>query len=395
MTNKKKSSLLKYTCKLSLFEILRRFFVCWFFMFFCALIITQQESFLIKTSLLPNTSVFVLEWTPEDWWFDSTLWHWSASEWDYLFQESSSSSSWSSSQEPVYVAQPKDFIDDGVIPNISSTWNISVSTWKNTTSTFTAAIATGFTTWINLLTWNLTWFVDTPDLTWWNSCITPWWERLAHKDFVLAYEQRKDVSNLCNVQKRYCFNWKLTWSYPQKSCKEHTLYSYIKPEPVSYVEETKNPYVQPNKPSLSWADFDIHGHIDWSTTPIDVWWNDGLLQPSSSSSLHQTSTKQKWCVTPWWKSIPNGQFVKAYKSSLGLLDVPCDVELRLCVLWNLKWSYSYRTCTFKKMTYRDYMVDNYNLESTTTSDLMNTLQTEEKETVYKNSSFWKWLDKYF
>ena len=47
------------------------------------------------------------------------------------------------------------------------------------------------------------------------------------------------------------------------------------------------------------------------------------------------------------------------------------------------------------MTYRDYLIQNYDQEQPTVGDLLNTVAPEEKETTYTNSSFWKWLDKYF
>ena len=45
-------------------DILKRFLVVWFLMFFCALVITQQESFWIKVSNVPQEVVFVLPGTP-------------------------------------------------------------------------------------------------------------------------------------------------------------------------------------------------------------------------------------------------------------------------------------------------------------------------------------------
>lgn len=37
-------------------------------------------------------------------------------------------------------------------------------------------------------------------------CMTPRGQKIAHKDFVLAYEQRKDVTTMCNVERRICSN---------------------------------------------------------------------------------------------------------------------------------------------------------------------------------------------
>lgn len=360
-------------------------------MFFCAIVIVQQESFLLKISKNPQEVIFVLPGGPSDWWMEENelLTHWSAWDWSFLFEDETTNqqsftptTSTTDAQINVihnqkdYLPGEKDIFseDEDVFYEWENDWNISD---------------------INI--------EDKDNLTQQNSgnqnsfqiCITPWWEYVAHGDFVLAYEQRKDVDNLCNVQRRFCFDWKLNWTYNQKSCKENTVYSYVKPEAISYTQKPVDTFVQPKPPSLSWADFDTHWKIDWTTNPIDVWWSPGSGRPVDTSFTSQTSLSNNVCSTPWWEKIKNGQFVKAYKTSVGLIDLPCDVELRMCANWNLKGSYTHRTCTFKKMTYRDYISDNYNLDNPTIWDLINTIDTDEEQTTYKNRLFWKWLDKYF
>jgi len=36
------------------------------------------------------------------------------------------------------------------------------------------------------------------------------------------------------------------------------LYSYVKPEAISYTQKPVDPFIQPDQPSLSGADFDTH-----------------------------------------------------------------------------------------------------------------------------------------
>ncbi|MEI6673468.1 MAG: hypothetical protein WCL02_09640 [bacterium] len=36
------------------------------------------------------------------------------------------------------------------------------------------------------------------------NCITPRNEEVNNHDFILAYEQRKDVNTMCNIEKRVC-----------------------------------------------------------------------------------------------------------------------------------------------------------------------------------------------
>lgn len=370
-------------------EILKKFFVFWFLMFFCALVINQQESFLLKISNNPQEVVFVLPGGPTDWWMDeSEIWtHGSAWDWDFLFEDETTNeqifnpveSTDNQDNDSVFVEQ--DFVshDKDYFPNNKENFSDDKDIfyeWVDTSDVFIEDEKPGVQDQSNL-------------------CITPWWEYVAHWDFVLAYEQRKDVDNLCNVQRRFCYDWKLDWTYIQKSCKENTLYSYVRPEAISYTQKPVDPFVQPNQPFLSGADFDTHGKINEVTDPIDVWGSPGSGRPVDSVSTSQTLLSNTVCITPWWEKIKNWQFVKAYKSSIGLIDLPCEVELRMCVNWNLKGYYENRTCTFKKMTYRDYLSENYDLDSPTIWDLINTIDTDEEQTTYKNRLFWKWLDKYF
>jgi len=386
ITKNKKESL---NDDFTLFEILKRFLVVWFLMFFCALLITQQESFWIKMSNSPDNVIFVLPWKSTDWWIDinETWTHWAAWDWDYLFEDEETNNNQWNTQTNSWNKDDLLPIEDNNIPlNNKDELPISdedifseSSTWLNNTWEL---VATG----LNLNSWLQNQLVI---------CITPWWERIADGDFVLAYEQRKDVTNLCNVQKRYCEDWKLSWVYTQKSCKEHTLYSYLKPEPISYNQETVDPFVQPGEPSLSWADFDNHWKIDWTIIPIDVWWSPGSWNPADNVSVSQTTDSSIQCVTPWWETVKNGHFVKAYKSSVGFIDLPCEVEIRLCVSWKLKWYYTNRACTFKNMTYRDYLVDNYDNDTPSIWDIANSINTQESEITYRSSAFWKLLEKYF
>lgn len=390
-----KNKLIKVESHVSFWEILKRFFVVWFLMFFCALVITQQESFWLKTSSSPEEVVFVLPGTPSQRWFDTSdvESHGAATDWSYLFEDEQTTQnnnqipnwspvlpSYQDENENLPIIDKDLGLIDKDLP-IDEEDIVSETSWNtgNLVLSGNGIVSGG----------------QTPIIIPEQICITTWGEYVAPGDFVLAYEQRKDVTNLCNVQRRYCKNGKLTGTYTQKSCKENTLYSYVKPEAISYSQKPVDPFVQPESPSLSWADFDTHGKINGTTDPIDTWWSPGSGQPNDTTSVSQTLPAKIQCVTPWWEKVPNGQFVKAYKSSIWLIDVPCDVELRLCVSGKLKWSYKNRTCTFKKMTYRDYMVQNYDTDHPTIGDLINTTDTNETQTTNNNRSFWQWLDKYF
>lgn len=64
--------------------------------------------------------------------------------------------------------------------------------------------------------------------------MSPWGYEMEHGASVLAYEQRADAPNVCNIQRRSCWNGKLSGSFTQRSCDE----SLGKVEKSSFV--TKN-----------------------------------------------------------------------------------------------------------------------------------------------------------
>ncbi|HCB51383.1 TPA: hypothetical protein DEP21_02285 [Patescibacteria group bacterium] len=157
-----------------------------------------------------------------------------------------------------------------------------------------------------------------------------------------------------------------------------------------------DPYIQPKDPSLSGADFDVHGKINTTEKPIDVW-PDGKStgKPKAVTYTTQTSTKSANCITSWGETVKNGQFIRAYVSPIGLIDMPCEVELRICTNGVLKGTFTNRTCTFKNMTYRDYLVGNTDSSIPTPGDLLNAVDSEEQKTKDSASSFWEWLSIYF
>ena len=57
-------------------------------------------------------------------------------------------------------------------------------------------------------------------------CLTPRKSIIKHWDFVIAYEQRKDIPNFCNAEKRYCNDWNLEWSFLEKECNGKIEYQY-------------------------------------------------------------------------------------------------------------------------------------------------------------------------
>ena len=191
-------------------------------------------------------------------------------------------------------------------------------------------------------------------IKWSLDCITPWGEDVKHKDFVIAYEQRKDVNTICNVEKRVCMSWTLEWSFLQDSCKDDVVYEYQRAQVISYNQKVLNEYIQPTAPVNSWAEFNTEGKIDDIQQPIDSRWTSSNAV-TSDPAKDQTEINKKNCTTPRWQKVLHGQFIKAYKAPRGFIDLPCDVQIRACVNGTMKGSFTYSKCTFNNTTYADYL----------------------------------------
>lgn len=229
--------------------------------------------------------------------------------------------------------------------NIYTTWNTYV-TWSKPSWIITTGVQTTGTTGTTTTTGRISWTSD---------CITPWKEKVKHQDFILAYQQRKDVSSMCNIEKRVCANGILWWSFTQSSCKEDSAYVYRKAEVISYNQKVINEYIQPVEPAKAWAKFNNEWKIDTTNKPTNTW-GTSTTSVSTKSWVTQTPLPSKAsCTTPRGQKINHGQFIKAYKAPRGFIDLACDVEIRPCINGNLKGTFTYSKCTFNNISYIDYI----------------------------------------
>ncbi len=205
-------------------------------------------------------------------------------------------------------------------------------------------------------------------------CTAPRGETVKNNDFVLAYGQRIDVNVICNVQKRLCNNGILWGTYTQRSCQDNIIYSYHKAEVISYNEKKLNEYIQPGPAINSGAEFNTEWKINqWTETPSTTRWDPANIASQSDAEVSQTEKYATSCFTPRGGVIKHGQFTKAYKSPIGLIDLPCEVELRACINGTLKWNYTYQKCTVKNMTYNDYLANNRDITQPTVKDIQESL----------------------
>lgn len=261
-------------------------------------------------------------------------WHWSAEDWSFLFE--------------------KDYVWESDETYNNETWN-KESHNLNPDNPF------------NLPEWA----IEKPLP---KDCETPRWIKLKHNESILAYQQRSDVPDICNVQRRTCNDWTLDWSFTQPSCNEKIVYTYnnsnnISKEAgsntVSYTKKvvtprndvSKNELIQtPKYTKNEWAKFDTNWKIQkWSESPKTNWNpNDPEREMWDYNSLEQKNKAHFNCISPRWEVVQHGQFIRAYDFPFWFTNASCNIELRLCVDWELKWSYAYEDCQYLDVTYEEY-----------------------------------------
>ena len=314
-------------------------------LFFAMVIIFQKDSSKQDLQFIWNSTTDITHSAPNA---DAP-----ASQRDYLFQNEAGNDvyQWqiSNGQRRDGITPPSttnmNTIDGLANPNQMTggqeTWQIytgTIYTWSIATNTGSPTV-------------NATWETITGNL----DCITPWGEKIRNQDFILAYEQRTDVNTYCNIEKRICANGVLGGTFKQNSCKDNVVYNYRRAEIISYNQKILNDYIQPTKPINAWASFSTQGKINQTTKATDK------RGTSNSPVLTDTTVTQSGlpnkynCITPRGQTIKHGQFVKAYKTPRGFIDLACDVQIRPCVNGSLKWTFTYSKCTFNNTTYTDYL----------------------------------------
>lgn len=179
-------------------------------------------------------------------------------------------------------------------------------------------------------------------------CMTPWWYKIVHWDSVLAYKQMDNAPDICNIERRFCRNGKLSWTYTQQWCSINKNYTYEQRwEAVVHQkkEQSKSSVVQ---------------NSDWSVTVNKPLWTWSFVfdKPSQSSTpeyhvsdnvrdddeVDQTKRARWNCTAPWGEEVKHWQFVQAFKHSNWFSDAPCVAQIRLCTMWDLMWTYTQYSC---------------------------------------------------
>lgn len=190
-------------------------------------------------------------------------------------------------------------------------------------------------------------------------CMTPWWYEIVHWDSVLAYKQIDNAPDICNIERRYCRNWKLSWTYTQQWCSINKNYSY-KLWWEAEVPQKDN--------TIKWG---ARQNPDWSVTvkSDEIWWSIALEKPNRATTeysysdniryedewIEQTSRPHRDCTTPRWEKIKHGQYIQAFKHANWFSDSPCEAQFRLCSMWELIWTYKESTCKTRDTSFIDWI----------------------------------------
>lgn len=276
--------------------------------------------------------------------------HWAATDWSFLFDEDyEANEEWTINNEEWTVNDEK-WQEDS-----NEEWITNNEGWQEDsypTAQDEDTISTHNNVWLENI--DYVWEVKKT----YSKCTTPWWVVVEHWDYILAYQQRDDVPDVCNVQKRRCNDWVLDWSFTQWYCREDVEYNYKREKVVAHNTASQKELIQnPKYAKNDGAEFDTHWKIQWEwNTPTTIWDNNDS-DPLITWRINKDQNQKNYvnCETPRWELVAHGQFIKAYASPLGFTDDACKTELRLCMDGELQWTYSYQNCKYTGIPYSDFI----------------------------------------
>ncbi len=174
-------------------------------------------------------------------------------------------------------------------------------------------------------------------------CTLPRGGKIANWKRILAYEQRTDAPNICNIQKRTCKKGKLSWSYKQQSCKKNVPIKITKKTVKIYHVDphTEGKYLNTrNQTNKVFKSYIIKNKNNTLRNNKKKW------TITTTTTIPQIQISEENCSTPRGTTVNNGQFVKAYYNKYGFSDKVCEVELRICLNGTLNGTFSNPECTY-------------------------------------------------
>lgn len=226
------------------------------------------------------------------------------------------------------------------------------------------------------------------------NCTTPRWTKVKHWDYTIAF--KSSIANVCEFEKRYCYQWNLQGSFTNHTCRFSNsqwtyLFKWQKSQSLDeLIKKSNNTSYKENYP-LFWS----NDSKNWtssqqkspsSTTPVSTWlpiwvwpigtWkkllDENLLaarNPNNNWTITSTNkptqrintvvasssfkdsyktdkTILQWwtCSTPWWQILWDWQSTLAFEQKSTSDWLKCNYETRYCDNWKLQWSYQYLSC---------------------------------------------------
>ena len=206
-------------------------------------------------------------------------------------------------------------------------------------------------------TWGVTIIDD------YEACMTPWWYKIQHWESVLAYKQKADAPDICDIERRFCWKWKLSGTYTQEWCSVNNDYTYEQWWDVKPVKKTSDGFNwkstrQNSDGSVSVKDNNIGwGYIadrpSYTYTNFISDWKGNVR--AEKPAVNQTTRKYRDCTSPWWEKVTHWDFVQAFKHANWFSDAPCEMQIRLCTMWELMWTYTESTCKTWDTSFIDWV----------------------------------------
>lgn len=224
-------------------------------------------------------------------------------------------------------------------------------------------------------------YTDSKDKKWWITiiedyadCNTPRWYKIKHWESVLAYKQMDNNPEICNIERRFCWKWKLSWTYTQQWCsvnKSYTNEPYFSNNSNNYSYETNSETNEANSETSNKSNWNSKQKQDENikTTNEEIWESYVFDRPNYTKSdftssdnlrtenqeLDQTKRPHFDCTAPRWEKVKHGQFIQAFKHANWFYDAPCEMQIRLCSEWELLWTYKESTCKTWDTSFIDWV----------------------------------------
>lgn len=192
-------------------------------------------------------------------------------------------------------------------------------------------------------------------------CMTPWWYKIHHWDSVLAYKQMEGTPDFCHIERRFCRKGKLSWTYTQQWCSINENYTYEQRWDVKVAQK--------NDDWFNWKN--TRQNPDWSVSVknSEIWWWEWIFnKPNKTSSsfstnennireedvwIEQTNRPYRDCTAPRWEKVKHWDFIQAFKHENWFSDAPCELQIRLCSMWELMWTYTESRCKTRNTSFID------------------------------------------